>query len=422
MPAAGRASQDTVFDALDRMGAGFVSMVSSVPPPGARRHKKGRSPMATMMRGKKTLLTLARLVEQRDHGSVARVERTRAYGLLLAQWLLERLPEAFPPWARDADLLAAAIAVQNVGNISVPPGVLGRAGRLNRHERDMVRSHPVYGATLVDAFLAQHPDSSFLRVARDAAAFHHEAHDGSGYPHGMMGDDIPTVAQLASVVDTFEALTSHRGHRRAYRSRDAAAYILQGAGTRFSPVVVEAFRGQQEALAWMFLQLGDAQVDVVSAPSIPPSNVEAAAEAPDAPTETGVRRVLRDAAAARSGGEVVVASVEGIGRIYMHRGRVAWAHASNVKTVLTQWLVETHGLKVESVREAMEDCKRTGRNFGETLIAWNLIPRERFKELLRQYVALRLQAILALKEPQVLFVPQSRTYATELTFSLDDLA
>jgi len=408
------------FEDLDRLGVGYAS---SIPPASGRgKTRKTRSPRATAMRGSKTLLTMARLADQRDHGSPARVERLRAYGTLMAHWLLERMPELFPTWARDPELLGTAVAVQNVGNVSIPPGVLGRAGRLNRAERDMVRHHPAYGAALVDAYLQEHPDSALLRTARDAVAFHHEAYDGSGYPHGLSGDDIPMVAQMAGVVDAFEALTSHRTHRRAFRARDAAGYILQGAGSRFGPVAVEAFHAQQESLAWMLMQLGDGLVDVVTAPSIPPSGVEQPVDGEEGESRQGsVMRVLRDAALARSGGELVASSVDGIGRVYMHRGRVAWAHASDLKVVLTQWLVETQNVPLETVRKAMEECKKTGRNFGETLIGWGLIPRARFQDLLRQYVAERLQRILAYPEPQVMFVPMTRTYATELTFSLEEL-
>lgn len=426
-----------IFDELDRMGLQFFATIP--PPEGVRKAAAPMSvPMPDPKMGRKMLLTLARVAEQRDHGSYVRVTRMHAYSMIMAQWLLERMPELFPTWARDPDVIGAVCAVQNVGNISVPPGLLSTPRRLTRYEKQLVKHHPRFGAALLDAYLAIRPGSVFIRMARDACAFHHESWDGSGYPFGIKGDEIPMVAQLAAVVDAFDALTSHRFHRRAYRARDACAYVLGQSGVKFGPVVVEAFKARQEALAWVYLQLGDAPVSPQQARRISPTVVQepedaehrgpqdpvaawtqlhGAASSSDGPVMTA----LMEAASSRTGGELMVISADGMGRVYVHDGRVAWAHASNLPGVLTQSLVQEHHIPADRVRALIEECRRNGTNFGETLISNGLISRESFRSLLRHHVAERLKRILTFDEPEVRFMPLQRTYATDLTFDLREV-
>lgn len=136
--------------------------------------------------------------------------------------------------------------------------------------------------------------------------------------------------------------------------------------------------------------------------------------------EQRVIEAIREAAGSKLGGEVVVRSGDEVGRIYVYGGGIAWAAVTRCKDVLTGKLQE-EGIDAEALAAVIAECKASGKNVGETLVAWGLMPAERFRELLREHVAQRLKVILGLLEPAVLFVPQARVYSLALTFTLAEL-
>ena len=121
------------------------------------------------------------------------------------------------------------------------------------------------------------------------------------------------------------------------------------------------------------------------------------------------------------GGEVMVRSGEAVGRIFVHEGRVAWAHVSTEPISLYELLEPDAGVTSDDLRGVIEECKRTRRNFGEVLVAWGLVDRARLRERLCRWISRKLDAILHLPHPSVLFVPQAREYASDLTFALDEV-
>jgi len=121
------------------------------------------------------------------------------------------------------------------------------------------------------------------------------------------------------------------------------------------------------------------------------------------------------------GGEVMVRSGEAVGRIFVHEGRVAWAHVSTEPISLYELLEPDAGVTSDDLRGVIEECKRTRRNFGEVLVAWGLVDRARLRERLCRWISRKLDAILHLPHPSVLFVPQAREYASDLTFALEEV-
>ena len=132
------------------------------------------------------------------------------------------------------DGLRLGAALHDVGKVSVRPGVLGKPGRLTAAERAEVRAHPVEGAYLIAGVPSLHDALPYV-------LFHHERWDGSGYPTGRAGLEIPLEGRLLAVADAFDAMTSDRPYRDPLPFEEAAAEVERCAGTQFDPDLARAF-------------------------------------------------------------------------------------------------------------------------------------------------------------------------------------
>jgi putative nucleotidyltransferase with HDIG domain len=140
-------------------------------------------------------------------------------------------------------LLAQGAYLHDVGKIGIPDEILNKPERLTSAEREVIETHAAVGAEMV----AQAPS---LRGCVDIVRHHHERYDGDGYPDGMSGAGIPRLARIAAVADVWDALTSDRAYRPGWAPEDALAHIVDGSGTHFDPIVVEAL--VQLARDWGF--------------------------------------------------------------------------------------------------------------------------------------------------------------------------
>jgi putative nucleotidyltransferase with HDIG domain len=174
------------------------------------------------------LRRLALAAEYRDDNTREHTERVAALAARLAQRL--GLSELAVTHVRHAAPL------HDVGKIAIPDSILLKPGRLSAAEFEVVKTHAEAGArVLADA------ESELLEVAENIARSHHERWDGSGYPDGLSGADIPLVGRLVHVADVFDILVNERPYKEAFSVEAAAAEIEGGAGTQFDPEVVEAF-------------------------------------------------------------------------------------------------------------------------------------------------------------------------------------
>jgi len=124
--------------------------------------------------------------------------------------------------------------LHDIGKMGVPDSILLKPGTLTEAERAIMREHPRYAYELLLPI-------EYLRDALDIPYCHHEKWDGTGYPRGLQGEDIPFVARLFAVVDVYDALTSDRPYRPAWSKEQALAYLRDQAGKHFDPQVVEMF-------------------------------------------------------------------------------------------------------------------------------------------------------------------------------------
>lgn len=163
---------------------------------------------------------LSRAAEYRDNPTGLHTIRMTRYSALLALSL---------GWNEaEAELMLRASPMHDVGKIGIPDRILLKPCRLDEQERCIMQRHTEIGAEiLVDG------DSDILQLARTIALSHHEKWNGSGYPQGLAGTDIPQSARFVAVVDVFDALTSRRPYKNAWSVDDAVAYVQQQAGQQF---------------------------------------------------------------------------------------------------------------------------------------------------------------------------------------------
>ena len=138
--------------------------------------------------------------------------------------------------AEDAEELLHAPPMHDVGKIGIPDAILQKPGKLDADEWAIMQQHPDIGARII----GEH-DASMLQMARRIALGHHEKWDGSGYPAGLAGTDIPVEARIIAIADVFDALTSVRPYKRAWSVDEAVALIREQSGKHFDPHLVNCF-------------------------------------------------------------------------------------------------------------------------------------------------------------------------------------
>lgn len=178
---------------------------------------------------KELIRRLGLAAEYKDNETGLHVQRMAEYARLIA------LELGFSPL--DAETLFAAAPMHDIGKLGIPDAILCKPGKLTEEEFEVIKSHPVIGARILD-----NPDSELLSVAREVAMFHHEKWDGSGYPMGLKGEKIPITARIASVADVYDALVSIRPYKKAWSTEQALGFFDEQKEKHFDPNVVEAFK------------------------------------------------------------------------------------------------------------------------------------------------------------------------------------
>ncbi|MDW8468984.1 MAG: response regulator [Burkholderiales bacterium] len=184
-------------------------------------------------REKETLLRLARAGEFRDEETGYHLIRMARYSRLIANAIgLER---------DEAETIELAAPLHDIGKIGIPDGILLKPGRLDEPEWAVMKRHPLIGHEILKGSA-----SKYVRMGALIALGHHERYDGKGYPSGLDGDHIPLCARIVAVADVYDALTSRRPYKKAWRPEEAFEYLRAQRGRHFDPVLVDAFLGVKE--------------------------------------------------------------------------------------------------------------------------------------------------------------------------------
>ncbi|GAB3379045.1 response regulator [Massilia agri] len=143
----------------------------------------------------------------------------------------------------EADDLLHAAPMHDVGKIGIPDRILQKPGPLDPEEWKIMQGHVTIGAEII----GEH-DGGMLELARQIALTHHEKYDGSGYPRGLRGDEIPLVGRIVAIADVFDALTSKRPYKKAWTEEEALAFLREQKGRHFDPALVDLFMEQMPAV------------------------------------------------------------------------------------------------------------------------------------------------------------------------------
>lgn len=193
-----------------------------------------------------TLLSLASLAETRDNETGSHLLRTQRYIKLLAEHLKHK--DNFKDYLTkdQIDLLVKSIPLHDIGKVGVRDSILLKPGKLTFEEFAEMKMHTIYGRDSLKIALDRLGSDSFLDTAHEINFTHHEKWDGTGYPSGINGSQIPISGRLMALADVYDALINKRVYKDAFSHEYAREIILSGRGTHFDPEIVDAFLELEE--------------------------------------------------------------------------------------------------------------------------------------------------------------------------------
>jgi putative two-component system response regulator len=196
-----------------------------------------------------TVHTLASLAETRDNDTGHHIRRTQHYVRILAE-ALRHHPQFRPELDDDRtiDLLFKSAPLHDIGKVGIPDRILLKPGPLDADEFRIMKTHARLGyEAILQAERELGKEIPFLQFAKQIALGHHERWNGTGYPQGLSGDDIPVSARLMALADVYDALISRRVYKEGMSYEAARQIILNGKGLHFDPDIVDAFMTVEEA-------------------------------------------------------------------------------------------------------------------------------------------------------------------------------
>jgi len=184
---------------------------------------------------------MGRLAEFRDPETGAHIQRTQHYVLILAEYLCED-PHYVNELSKPViEALFKSAPLHDIGKIAIPDSILKKPSPLTIEEFDIMKKHAIHGKMAIATLEEDLPKELFIKFASEIAYTHHEKWDGSGYPRGLKGINIPVSGRIMALADVYDALTTERVYKPAFTHERAKSIILKGRGLHFDPKIVDAF-------------------------------------------------------------------------------------------------------------------------------------------------------------------------------------
>ena len=189
---------------------------------------------------------LGRAAEYKDNETVTHILRMSAYTKIISKKIgLDNL---------RAELIFLSAPMHDIGKIGTPDYILRKEGALSPEEWEIVKEHPLQGAEIIG-----HHQSALLQTARVVALTHHERFDGTGYPYGIKGYDIPLAGRIVAIADVFDALTSKRPYKEAWSLEKAVEHLISQKGKHFDPELIDAFLSCTDEIKAIMAKFHDEQ-------------------------------------------------------------------------------------------------------------------------------------------------------------------
>ncbi|MDR2587517.1 MAG: HD domain-containing protein [Coriobacteriales bacterium] len=184
---------------------------------------------------------MANIVELRDDITGHHIERTKFYLEFLVNKLEEKGIYEKERCAWDQETLISSATLHDIGKVAIPDAILFKPGKLSDAEFEIMKCHASIGETILENMERVTSECQFLHHAKLIASSHHERWDGSGYPYGLKGEEIPLEGRLMAIADVYDAVISKRVYKEKRGSDEAERAIHEGSGKQFDPVLVEVF-------------------------------------------------------------------------------------------------------------------------------------------------------------------------------------
>jgi len=251
-------SKNEVHDIVSGMDAGADDFITKpfVQEELAVRIKAGERILGYLTRDI-VIFSMAKLAESRDPETGNHLERIRYYSKTLAQAMA------------DSNVLGSEIdnlfienifltsPLHDIGKIGIPDYVLLKPGRYDDRDFEIMKTHSRVGYETISEALKRYPKADYLRMSAEIALSHHEKFDGSGYPDGLKGEEIPLSARIVALSDVYDALVTKRVYKNPYPHDMVKNMIVEERGKHFDPVVVDAFLSCEERFIEIFNEFAD---------------------------------------------------------------------------------------------------------------------------------------------------------------------
>ena len=186
--------------------------------------------------------TMADLVENRDKDTGGHIGRTAGYMKLLIEAMVARnvYMDEMRDW--DVDSVVMSAHLHDLGKIVIPDSTLNKPGRLTDEEFEIMKTHAIEGGRIIEKTIERTGGGAqFLHNAEIIASYHHERWDGTGYPYGLKGTDIPLQGRIMAVIDVYDALVSERPYKKPFTHEKAIEIIMENSGKHFDPAIADVF-------------------------------------------------------------------------------------------------------------------------------------------------------------------------------------
>lgn len=201
--------------------------------------------------------SIGTLAEFRDPETGGHIKRTQHYIKALANQL-KTLPKFSEILNEECiDRIYKCAPLHDIGKVAIPDAILKKPGKLTKEEFDVMKTHTIHGYKVLLSGKTRLDAGAYLKCAGAIALTHHEKWDGSGYPRGLSGDNIPVEGRLMAIADVYDALVSKRVYKPPFPHSQAMAIILEGRGTHFDPEMVDVFEQHAEVFRAIAIEFAD---------------------------------------------------------------------------------------------------------------------------------------------------------------------